>query len=351
MGFERDGRELLIVVVKATYLLAGDEPHLAAEQLPLVEADRFSGEPGLSAPLFETDFAHRKPACDVLLVGSAYAPNGEPASRVRVGLQVGTVNKEFWVVGQRTWDKSALSIAATSPQPFISMPISYDVAFGGTDRTEQAEGKVDTFLANPVGKGYWRHNAQIDGQLLPNTEELNRAVNDPGGDFAPMALSPIGRNWAPRAAFAGTYDERWIENDAPFWPADFDYRYFQAAPPDQIISYPVGGERVVLKNLSADGHRAFELPTRRMPITFVPHHGRDVTLEAHVDTVVLEPDMERFTLTWRASLAMGRSIFDVKEIVVGEPSLAEQRARRLPGKRHFRTLGELARARERGEYV
>ncbi|MCK7582586.1 MAG: DUF2169 domain-containing protein [Chromatiales bacterium] len=49
------------------------------EQLPLVMADTFTGEPGLSAPVYEVDFAPRKHRCDVLLVGSAHAPGGRPA--------------------------------------------------------------------------------------------------------------------------------------------------------------------------------------------------------------------------------------------------------------------------------
>ena len=146
MGFQRDGRELLIIVVKATYTIpAHGEPLQRAErQVPLVTADQFSGEPGQSAPLFETDFAHHKPACDVLLIGSAYAPQGEPVGRVPVGLRIGSMAKRFCVVGPRVWYKSMLGIKATSPQPFTALPISYDVAFGGTDRTQEEQGRVET---------------------------------------------------------------------------------------------------------------------------------------------------------------------------------------------------------------
>ena len=42
MGMEPSGRELLVVVVKGTFVLPphGEEPHLAEEQAPLVDADR-----------------------------------------------------------------------------------------------------------------------------------------------------------------------------------------------------------------------------------------------------------------------------------------------------------------------
>src|SRR5262245_30317108 len=102
VGFESSGRELLVVVAKGTFVIPERpdvEPALADEQEPLVMADTFAGEPGLSAPVYECDFAHRKPRCDVLLNGSAYAPGGRPAERVRVSLQVGSLAKAFDVVG------------------------------------------------------------------------------------------------------------------------------------------------------------------------------------------------------------------------------------------------------------
>src|ERR1700679_737506 len=89
MGMNPDGRESLVVAVKGTFNLPqnGEEPQLAATQVPLVDSDVFTGEPGFSAPLYESDYAAVKPRCDVLLNGSAYAPGGRPAKRVTVSLQ------------------------------------------------------------------------------------------------------------------------------------------------------------------------------------------------------------------------------------------------------------------------
>src|ERR1019366_8064087 len=97
MGLRPDGRELLVVVVKGTFEFPRgvEEPKLAEKQLPLVEADTFTGEPGLSAPVYESDYAPVKPRCDALLLGSAYAPDGLPAERVRVSLRVGQMHKQF----------------------------------------------------------------------------------------------------------------------------------------------------------------------------------------------------------------------------------------------------------------
>ena len=345
LAFEPDGREMLVVIVKATYSLpvAGEPAAVAAQQVALVQADQFTGDPGASAPLHETDFAHRKPACDVLLVGSAYAPRGRRVARTEVALEVGALAKRFAVVGERRWRRQLGRATASSPEPFAAMPISYDVAFGGTDG---AGAHPEAYPLNPVGRGYCRQARRSEGRLLPCTEELHRPVQDGDGRYAPMALSPIGRNWAPRAGHAGTYDQAWIETTAPLWPADFDPRYFQAAPPDQRMAYPQGGERVVLRNLTPDGQRAFELPARRMPVTFIPHRGRDVTLRANLDTIVLEPDAERFTLAWRANLPLGQSVFDVRETIVGDMPAAWHRARRFPGKAYHAGLGALVAQRK-----
>ena len=135
MGFEPDGRELLVVAVKATFTIPenGEVPVLADEQVPLTEADEFTGEPGYSAILYETDYAHRKPYCDVLLNGSAYAPDGKATDKVKVSMQVGKMQKSFNVVGDRVWDRFLLHTSPTLPLEFVSKVISYDVAYGGVD--------------------------------------------------------------------------------------------------------------------------------------------------------------------------------------------------------------------------
>lgn len=348
MGFEPDGRELLVVVAKATYALPADgEPAtLAAAQRELVQADRFTGEPGASAPLHETDYAHRKLGCDVLLLGRAHAPHGRPVTRLPVGVRVGAWVKRLAVLGERVWCKRlGGSVAASAPRRFVSQPIGYDHAFGGTDRTREARGEVHGYLANPAGRGWWRYRDRIDGQPLPHTEALDEPVTDPHGSYRPMAFSPIGRNWAPRLGYVGTYDDAWIQNRAPLWPADFDPRYFQSAPPDQVLPYLQGGEPVALANLTPDGLRRFELPRRAMPVVFIPHRGPDIAVQANLDTLVLEPDAGCFTLAWRACLPMARSVFDLQETIVGEMSPAWHRARRFPGKTYYPGLDALVAAR------
>lgn len=64
-------------------------------------------------------------------------------------------------------------------------------------------------------------------------------------------------------------------------------------------------------------------------------------------TLGFEPDAQRFTLTWRATLALPGSVFDGQEVVVGEMPPAWHRARRFPGKACYPNLKELVATRRR----
>jgi hypothetical protein len=321
MGIEPSGRELLVVVVKGTFripALSGERLVLHEEQLPLIMSDEFYGEPGRSAPKYEIDFSPRKLRCDVLLNGTAYAPDGNPTSRLTVGLQVGAWSKSFSVVGDRAWYVAG-GARATAAAPFVTMPITYDRAFGGTDTWHEDPAQHAAFMENPSGRGFHRHiNAEwLQGSPLPNTEALGVTVDRPDGPYRPMSFGPIGRHWVPRSRHAGTYDEQWLENVCPFLPADFSDEYYQAAPLDQQIPKASGDQRVTLHNLTATGHHEFVLPQFQAPITIFPKDGEREDLVGSADTILIEPDQDRVTVTWRVTRPLRKSIHEVAEVLVG----------------------------------
>jgi len=327
MGVEPSGRELLVVVVKGTFAIPnqGESVRLADEQVPLVMADTYTGEPGFSAPLCEADFSPRKPHCDILLNGSAYAVGGRPTTRVTVGLRVGAVTKSFAVVGNRHWRYGVSGISASAPEPFTTMPISYDGAFGGVDNRHEDPMKHAAFGPNPVGRGYHAHLRRewVDGSPLPNTEELHRPIDTPNSTtYVPMSFGPVGRGWERRRQFAGTYDDVWREEHFPFLPPDFDERYFQAAPFDQQLRHPLGVEEIRLVNLSPEGDISFQLPVFAAPIHFFPRSGKREDGRLNLDTILLEPDKRRFTLTWRVTRTLKKNMFEIDEIMVGKRSQA-----------------------------
>jgi len=347
MGMAPSGRESLVVAIKGTFNLPfdGSEPKLLPQQLPLVEADVYTGEPGLSSPLYEVDYAPFKPRCDVLLNGSAYAPDGRPVKKLPVSLQVGSMKKEFNVVGDRTWQVSMLGYSHSSPKPFTTMPISYDSAFGGSDNLHPDESKHTAHMLNPVGNGYHGIFTEelMDGQPLPNTEECGKSIKFPNGKYRPMAFGVVGRGWQPRYPLAGTYDQNWIDNIFPFLPDDFQEAYYQCAPLDQQIDFLMGDEIVDLINLTPEGHSSFKIPAIEVPVVFFRKKGEREETHAVADTLVIEPDLNRFSITWRASIPLKKNMFEIPQVLVGKMSRAWWRAREL-GKTYYPSLAHVAKA-------
>ena len=177
---------------------------------------------------------------------------------MRVGVRLGTWQKVFDVVGDRVWVPRVATPVPSPPQPFVSMPVTYDLAFGGVDETDPDH--ASAYMRNPIGRGYGaaRSAKRLMGQSLANTEDPRDPVLRPWGRYTPMSFGPVGRGWQPRLALAGTYDQAWLDRVFPFLPADFDVRHFQTAPEDQQIDAPAAGEEVMLVNLTPTGRLVFD---------------------------------------------------------------------------------------------
>ncbi|MCP1478274.1 hypothetical protein J2Y88_000585 [Pseudomonas chlororaphis] len=352
-GLAPDGRESLVVVAKGTFNLPldGRAATLADTQQPLLMADTFLGEPGLSAPLQEMDFAPVKPCCDVLVRGKAYAPGGRPVTQLTAGIRVGQMSKVFSVLGPRQWQSGLLGVAPGLPQPFTEQDISYARAFGGSHPIANDPALRHCYLDNPTGCGWYPRSADsadIVGMPMPSTEELGKPIDSPSGNFRPMALGPLGRGWPQRARFAGTYDEAWLADCFPFLPADFDQRYFQAAPDDQQTHYLRGGEDVLLLNLTPQERAGFRIPQMEVPVTFFLKKGGHETVQAVIDTLLIDTDTCQVQLTWRVSRPLQRNLFEIAQVLVGTMSTGWWRAREL-GKDYYPSLSALVKAKRTPE--
>jgi len=352
-GLEPNGRESLVVVAKGTFNLPldGRAATLVDIQQPLLMADTFLGEPGLSAPLQEMDFAPVKPFCDVLVRGKAYAPGGRAVTQLTAGIRVGRFSKAFAVLGPRQWQPGLLGVAPGLPQPFTEQDISYAQAFGGSHPIASEPELRHCYLDNPTGCGWYPRStdsADIVGMPMPSTEELGKPIDSPSGNFRPMALGPIGRGWPQRARFAGTYDDAWLADCFPFLPADFDNRYFQAAPDDQQTQYLRGGEDVLLLNLTPQERAGFRIPEMDVPVTFFLKKGGHQTVQAVIDTLLIDTDTRRVEITWRTRRPLKRNLFEITQVLVGSMSTGWWRAREL-GKDYYPSLCALVKAKRPSE--
>lgn len=350
---DKHARDHCVVVVKGTFSPgAQGEPRLAERQRPLVYADEHHGEPGTTSIRYECDFARVKPLTDVLVHGHAVAPGGRPTERMLVRLELHGRRKDVLVVGDRCWERGLLGLSASSPIPFTRMPLVYERAFGGSDHSHPDSRHQGAELRNPVGRGFRKSPRAADaiGAPLPNLEEPRQPLSQWNEPSVPTGFGMVGRGWQPRIAYAGTYDQRWLDEDFPFLPRDFDTRYFQSAPEDQQFPRLRGGEVLRCLGMTEAGMWRVTLPHVEFPLAF-RFEDRRVEPEPQLDTVLLDCDAQEVVLTWRASVPLGKKLTRLREVLVGRPpsspvSLMPVEYRR--GKPYFRGLAELVAWRRRG---
>lgn len=329
-GRLKTGTACLVLVAKGTFTLPTQSeatPQLVPEQPKPYDSDAHTGDPASSSILFENDYAPFKPFCDVLLHGSAYAEKGQPTERVRVKLSVGTsLHKQFEVIGQRTWSCGRWGCKPSQPIQFTQLPLCWERAYGGTDSFDPEQ--PTRYPTNPIGTGFWPQTPaqNLQDLPLPNTEAIDNPIQKSTGKYVPQGFGPIGRHWHPRMKYAGTYDQQWQEQRAPYLPDDFDERFYQCAPPEQQIPYLQGGEKVVLVNLSPHGRLQFSLPQVEVPMTVIRLNGDRNSLTPVIDTLTLEPDKGIFSLVWRAHQPLPFGPKEISTLLIGTPTPGWERA-------------------------
>src|ERR1700674_1163598 len=297
---DRDGAEIWLVAVKCTFDIRPDgSTEVSKEQPPVLRVPEYHGEPGKSSIKYEADLVLTKNTTDVLCVGHAYAPGGKAVTELDVGLRVGPVQKMLRVFGDREWGATG----ASSPLPFVQMPLVYERAFGGVDQQSKNPERGWEWR-NPVGTGFAVSRGNASGLRVPNIEYRDKPVRGWDDRPPPAGFGPIDSHWQPRASFAGTYGDHWMKTRHPRLPEDFDDRFFQCAPADQQApQFLSGGEPVALLNLMPGDDLRFLLPKIFLGFETRFYNGsREIHKTRKLHSVILEPDFPRVSVVWHSAL-------------------------------------------------
>jgi hypothetical protein len=288
----RAGTFTLTVVAKLTCVLVPGEAEIAEDQEEVNEQDQHWNDDETRSLYVASDLAPRKARADVTVVGNAFAPGGEPVRSLAARLTVGTVDKEIEICGERSFSREgALRDAAR----FARMPLRYERAAGGPG------------TANPVGVRTGRA-AQPDATgavLLPNLQPVGGAPATRNDAVEPVGFGPAPASFPARREKLGRHAgsvSRLAE--APL-PEDFDFAYFNVAPPDQQLAALQEAERLVLHNL----HREYPLLRTALPgarpRVFVEREGvpaREATLRC--DALWIDTDRSLCTVVWRGEIPL-----------------------------------------------
>lgn len=287
----RPPRPEMTVVVRACYLLEPGKPlalpegpGLVAQGALTADTYRDDDEERAGECLYPGDFADWKPRAEVMLRGACHTPGGKPLAECPVRFEVGKWSKILRVIGRRFWSDDRADAVMSEPAPFTKMPLGYAQALGGPG-----------YAPNPAGKG-------AGGNELPNVEHAGAVIRSRRDDPGPAGFGPLNPLWPERRKKLGKqYGRGWRWGRWPYYAEDFDWGYFNAAPPDQQLDgYLRGDEALLFQNL----HPAAPVFEARLPGLRIRAFVKDVQLRFRevamsLDTLFADLDEGKLYLTWR----------------------------------------------------
>lgn len=266
------------VVVKATFQLVPGQDARRVAPVPLVREDEPRAQGGSLVRARET--APHLPSTGVVLTGHAWAKGGgvAPSMSVRLGIarEKALLDKTLHVFGPRLLGASSLV------EPFRKMPLIYENAAGGPG-----------VWTNPVGIG------GPDVRALP-------CVVDPRDPRRPAGFGPISAAWMPRRGYLGETESTALSEPVFEVAPGFDWRYFQAAPADQLLDGVRGDEWIVLDGMHPTHARVqSRLPQARAVAMLRGEGDSERPIELRADTLVIDADDLLVSIVWRGRFAVG----------------------------------------------
>ncbi|MFB4414113.1 DUF2169 domain-containing protein [Pantoea sp. ANP04] len=310
---------------------------LCEDQGELFEQDYYYDEPGTSSVRFESDLAPYKPRLDVVINGTAWAPEDKPVRHLTVGARIGDFTRLLNVYGPREWRKMVATWQLTNGKPVTHVDLRYEFAQGGFYRLEKGEELASSF--NSVGIGWLPAKAQKELKLqhlpAPQFELLPNPVKNIEDENLPAGFGFYGRGWHPRITFAGTYDEAWKQHRHPFLPADFKFDYWCGAHPwmQFPLPKPMTSIPVTLKNLISHQEKSgqqldFSVPVETLFAFVTTQQGAGLTYDLQLDTLVIDLPTRKVHCSYRVvfSEQLEPAMTELRFIAMDERKVMVQRA-------------------------
>lgn len=226
---------------------------------PLEPGAAYAAAMAALAPGDCLDLGVPKREAEWLLAGSAFVPGGAPAKGTMASVQVGGSRRRLLV---------------ESREPFVSMPLTWKNTWGSD--AENPEGP------RPGG-----------GEKPPVCDEAL-----PHG--APACMGPRG-TWPCRTGRPATYDAKWLRENWPGVPDDFDWGFYNLSQPQQRLAKGLGGgESIVLINLNEQIPKIETKLPKAAAVFKFEAGGRSFEKRPKADTLWLFPGELVGLLFWHA---------------------------------------------------
>jgi len=340
------GSTIARVLLKRTFAINGGKTSLSAPE-PLRDDFR----DGSLVPRFRpgTEFWPEKRRTDVVVRGLAHSPDGLPTHEMDVSVAIDRkIEKSIRVIGPRVARVRGSRVQFGTPEPFTSMSIGYENAYGGKDERVQpgrevtfgefvlASAGVDhpgAYPRNPIGKGFVV--GSMDGEIsLPSLEDptdlltpdrllvkdMSRWHEQPmPWCFEWLSLLTFPRYrflpGAPDAWFTSPDDNRLAEVSRGFLPSGFAKpgesfpapEFFQEASLGMCCDFE-GGEVIHIRGMVRGGAALSLVLPQREPAFSFSFDGREERVATRTHSVEIRPDEETLTVVSAADFDMQRTI-------------------------------------------
>lgn len=339
-NLDAQGREFGVFMVKTAWdILPDGSCRLSDEQEPFVLTDQAFADGGTR---YASDLVPWKPATDVMLNATTFAPGGQAARQWTTGARVKDdqtgailINRSIAVSGPRAWRQRFGFWRLEEAAAVEHLALRYENAFGGqVDMGKDGSGEpvLKAFEENPVGIGYAKEgHVPADGTVPePRLAEPGASRRNPFERLAPVGFGPIPAAWLPRRPLGGTYDRFWRENVWPAWPADYDFAFHNAASAGMTCRLSQGaGVEITLANMHPD-HPNWTIRLPRPPIVAQLGTEEQIIPSAlTTDTIFL--DIAKDRLSDPRVFQISRLVFDLTQVeaIVLAPLPDEADASRL----------------------
>lgn len=304
----RDDLRVGHVALKATFEVVPNGVVRLVDEDPL---PIFDDEVSTSLGRLPSDVVVRASSgLDIVVAAAAYS-SGAPVKSMTVTLRVGDQTWHMLVTGDRHWQGAGEHATITEPIPFRRMPLTWDRSFGGgADVWVDPHTRVPvSHPGNPSGRGFDLATAatrlgaawgapegfpRFEGvRALPNLERPDEPItrwedapNPYGWAAVPVELAPFL-----------LAQQRELGSPAKARPQ-------RVAHPDLQLPIPGVGDPIVLEGAHPSGSWWFRWPQLR-PVADYNLAGRTGTLGLEPVNLVLLPEEDRITVTFRARFRMG----------------------------------------------
>jgi hypothetical protein len=245
------------------------------------------------------DLPDRGDAFEIVVLGTAHAPEGAPITERTVAFEIAGERRELVVIGDRMWEGKGDGAVISSPAEFTTMPIGWGRAFGGSVEVEIDEGSsvpvVD--VRNPAGRGF--DPAPMATGLGESLRCPRPFPRWPGPRPLPNVESVERRivRWsdAPEPAGWGAVPTSWAIAQRPY-----------RAAPDCVLGVAPADGHIVLVGLAPGAPVTLHVP----PLQIVADASvgtRRTTRPLRLMRWVIDADERAITATYRLAFSLQRA--------------------------------------------